>query len=230
MSLDPTSLKNTSISSFDIFIEREIPMHAVIITDIHIGQYYKKSESREHFIRNLRSIVETHNATHVFILGDIIHKKFYNVITDWTFVYSALETLGVEIHIIPGNHDRYMNGAVMAFFRGNNVHLHGTELMRIIPAWDEKLMVCMGHDLKNDKKVHAKNETRIWYSTLRSTFHLFIPDYALLLMGHLHDQTDSKDKLTQSILPFSYDLNSYAYMTLDFENGERTFKRKFMLK
>ena len=220
-------LSHLEITNFDLHISENQPFKAILISDLHIGQYQRKHASLLKLMENLRLLIEQHHPTHIFILGDIVSFKIYNIFSDWLKVYNTLEELNIEIHVIPGNHDRYQHKLVMVSFNGHFVHLHPDELIRIIPEWEEKI-VCLGHDLHNDSKVHERNLVREWISLLRTTFSNLIPSNALLILGHLHDPYKFDDLLCQTILPFSDDLHSYQYGILENVDNVLTLNLFFM--
>ena len=86
--------------------------------------------------------------------------------------------------------------------------------MRIIPSNNTR-MVVMGHDVKNDLKVHGKRLVREWYNLLRTEFSELIPENALMILGHQHERVISQDKLTISIFPYSVDYESFQYGILE---------------
>ena len=224
-------LTNTNIKAFNFTIPQGAPFKAVIISDLHIGQFGSKDEATESIIANLQRAVASENATHVFILGDMIHLGAFNLPRHWTALFKALERIGVEVHAIPGNHDRVMFRVACKEYKGTRVFPHNCHAMVIRQAVEGPTAV-LGHHLNNDKKVHATHDVRLWYKALRRTFDDVIKEDALLVLGHLHQVTDSEDGLTKSVLMFSHDLHSWAYAVLerqdDIEGHPFVLSRKFL--
>jgi DNA repair exonuclease SbcCD nuclease subunit len=161
-------------------------------------------------MEQLRRVIETEHPTVIFVLGDIVHFHLFNLRRYWHAFYSQLETLGIEIHIIPGNHDRYLHGKVVKQYHSTNVHPHQNELIIVHPPGDGRKVV-LGHDLRNDKRVHGTTAVRLWFAALRATFARAIDPDALLVLGHVHERISAEDGLTESLLPFSFDYNAYGY-------------------
>ncbi|OHT04715.1 hypothetical protein TRFO_06131 [Tritrichomonas foetus] len=202
-------LYHKNVQCFTYQIENGATFRAILISDLHVARFHSKHESISQIVAHLRTIIDRNQANLIFICGDIIHFKLFVGYKDWIEVYSALEELGVEIHVIPGNHDRFRNKKVMSKFHGRNVHLHLEDLIKIIPP--NGRTVVLGHDVRNDKKVHGSYHVRIWFRSLREQFSNYIDQDSFLILGHLHEEQESKDGLTKSLMPYSYDLRVFYY-------------------
>lgn len=213
-------VKRKNLSCFNFTPEDPEEFKALIISDLHIGQFHSRDIAMQEIVRKLREICEMQRPSVIFILGDIIHINVFNFSSYWTRFYSELEQIGVEIHIIPGNHDRWKHWAIS--YRGSHVTSHNNDLIVVTHG---NLKAVLGHDLRNDRKVHSTELVRQWYQSLRDVFSDIIDPDALMILGHLHQITDSKDHKTRSILPFSYDLRSWSYATLEISEGEFRFAR-----
>lgn len=196
---------------------------ALLISDLHIGQNFSRRESTAEVVQHLRELCEREHPSVVFILGDVIHIRLFNKKKYWTRFYEQMETLGVEVHIIPGNHEKWYYWYIS--YDGPRVHSHHSELIIVT---HKKLRAALGHDVKNDRKVHSTAEVREWYQALRDTFPEVIHSDTLLILGHLHQATDSKDHKTRSIRPFSHDLNCWDYAVLEISDDEFCFGRRKM--
>jgi hypothetical protein len=217
------NLLHPSIRSFEYVIQCDHPFKALLITDLHIGRHITHRESIHALIGSLRSVIELESPTVIFILGDIIHFRWLNVWSCLFDFYSAIESLGVPIHSIPGNHDRYLHARVAAKYNGDFVHPHQSEAIIISPPNGGRKVV-LGHDLCNDKRVHGFGPVREWFAALRSTFADVIPEDALLIVGHVHEHLWSADGLSQSLPPFSADIGIFAYGILEFDDhGQITY-------
>ena len=204
-----------AVSRFDYVIPCDATFKALVISDIHIGQYHDKEFSMDQVVDRLRRVVDLEHPTVIFILGDIIHVNLLNRTRHWVRFYEKLETLNVETHIIPGNHDRWKHSGVCSSFHGTNVHAHNDDVIVVTRDGDSGSLAVLGHDLKYDKRVHSESGVRKWYTQLRTRCAHHIPPDSLLILGHLHQLTDSVDGKTMSILPFSYDLRIWGYGVLE---------------
>lgn len=224
------TLKSRHITPFDFTIPRGAQFKAVIVSDLHIGQHKSKAVSTEAVVSNIRRVVESEHATHVFVLGDMIHLGV-NIPGDWKRLFCELERVGVEVHTIPGNHDRIWHKIACKAYKGTRVHPHQCQVIVVHQEAGGPTAV-LGHHLNNDMKVHMESEVRAWYSALRSGFSDIINDDALLVLGHLHQLTDSVDGKTQSVMMFSNDLDVWAYAVLerrdDTEGNEFVLRRKWL--
>lgn len=218
------TFKHHSIRIFDIGIDPSPSFKAILVSDLHIGFRSKKSQNRRAIVEKLRALVQLEHATVVFILGDIVSYKVWNIPKDWTKTFRAFESIGVPVHILPGNHDRYEEW-MFGDYRGTNVHYYKTELIRLIPS-NSTRMVCLGHDFKNDKKIHDVNGVRSWFNTIREVFHEHISDDSLLVTGHVHEHIHSLDNLSHCILPYSIDHSCFQYGILTF-NQDNIFEVTF---
>jgi len=204
--------KNVIIEYEDIRYSGDF--RALLISDLHIGFCQPVEEGKYSLFLKIKDLITDENANYVFILGDIVHFRFYRFVDSWISFYNLLDTIGTPICIIPGNHDRYMHGMVNFFSRYRNVSIINKELLRIFVN-DSPIPLILGHDLKNDKKVHGDDLVRSWFSMLRSLFS-FIPQESLMIVGHTHETVVSDDQLTYSISPFSYDLGYYEYGIVEY--------------
>ena len=171
-------------------------------------------------VAHLAHVVEVERPTVIFILGDIIHVNLGNRVSHWTTFYGKLESLNIETHIIPGNHDRWKHSGVCKSYHGTNVHAHNNDVIVVNIEGDRVSRAVLGHDLRNDRRVHSTVGIRKWYNDLRNKFRSEIPDDALLIVGHLHQILDSVDGRSMSMLPFSYDLRIWAYGVLEVAEQE----------
>lgn len=210
-------LKNRDIRSFEFTIQQGQRFRAIIVSDLHIGQHKNRAESTRAVVANIRQIVASEGATHVFILGDMIHLRATNLPRHWSNLFRELESVGIEVHTIPGNHDRFWHKVACKSYRGVNVHPHQCHVIVVRQEAGGPSAV-LGHHLNNDMKVHMECEVREWYRALRSTFSDIIDEDALLVLGHLHQVTDSVDQKTRSVLMFSNDLFVWAYSVLERED------------
>lgn len=207
-------LKSKSINALDIPIDVN-GFKGLVISDLHIGYVHNKIDSMNYLMKRLHKLVKAVKPTHLFILGDIIHIGLFNLPSQFNAFFRRLEQLKIPVHIIPGNHERYVKSFVDFFsIKSEMVFFHNYELMRIIPSNNTR-MVVMGHDVKNDLKVHGKRLVREWYNLLRTEFSELIPENALMILGHLHERVISQDKLTISIFPYSVDYESFQYGILE---------------
>lgn len=205
----------TEIETYDLHIENTGNLRFLVFTDLHIGQTNSTSEETPKIFEKIVEAVRIAAPTHIFILGDIVHLKLYHIPTSWTDFYKMLETLNIPIHLIPGNHDRkvFMHSFVKMIYTENNVHLHNVELLRVFVS-GYKYPIVFGHDVKNDKKAHGNKAVRAWIDMLRRTFHEYIPDESLLVLGHVHSYIKTVDKLSYTLKPFSLSLNSFQYVVI----------------
>ena len=204
--------KNASVFTYEI--EPETEFRAIVISDLHIARFHQKSESIQSIIDHLRVIIEQHNANLLFICGDIIHFQLSVRYFDWIEAYSVFETLGIEVHVIPGNHDRWKYKKVYEHYKSKsvNVHLHPDDFIKIVPMNGRKII--LGHDVHNDKRVHGTRKVRAWFNSLRKQFSNIIGPNDLLILGHLHEDIVSADGLTKSLMPYSHDLRVFYYSFL----------------
>lgn len=211
-------LKTNSIKTIDIVVDAS-NFKGLVISDLHIGYQHPKIDSMNALMPHLRQLVNDVAPTHVFILGDIIHILPISLPYHFNTFFRMLESLGLQVHIIPGNHERYNRTYVNLFkINSKTVFFHNCELMRIIPSTNTRKVV-MGHDLKNDLKVHGNTYVRRWFELLRNQFNDVIEHDSLMILGHLHEIVHSEDRLTISVLPYSYDYNMYCYGILE-ANGD----------
>lgn len=205
--------KTTRISHFDIHLENTGNLKLLVFSDTHIGQFDSTSAETPPTFAKIQELVNLTKPTHIFILGDIIHVNPFHMPSSWTDFYKMLETLNIPVHVIPGNHDRYIHSIVKALYHEQNVQLHNDELMRVfVDGYTNPII--FGHDVKNDMKIHGIDITRQWIKMLRTTFHDLIPDESLFVLGHFHDYVNSEDNLSYTIMPFSYSLNFYQYAVI----------------
>ncbi|KAI5548462.1 metallo-dependent phosphatases family [Trichomonas vaginalis G3] len=221
--------KCTHIKYFDIHLPTSpADTKIVAISDLHVGQFESTANNTPKMVDKIRELVEKVKPTALFILGDIIHFKFYRIPTSWLDFYRLLDTINIPIYVIPGNHDRYLHDYVKNHFQGTNVHLLNVEIMCVyVEGYPHP--VIFGHDLKNDKKVHGDEITHEWIRMLRETFHDIIPDESLMVLGHLHDFVITRDKQNVTVLPFSCSLHCFMYTILTpGENGKFEYVCKFL--
>lgn len=213
-------LLNHQVTVYTYHIERGTGFRAIVISDFHVARFHPISESIHSLISHLRAIIQQNNANVLFICGDIIHFKLSVRYTNWIDVYTALEELGIETHVIPGNHDRWKNKKVMEHFspHSNHVHLHPCDLIRISPPQGKQFF--LGHDLRNDKRVHTDDKVKKWFRSLRHQFINIIHPDDMLILGHVHGDFISNDRLTKSLMPYSLDLKVFYYGLLVLNSEE----------
>lgn len=211
--------KDASVFTYEIVPGAEF--RAIVISDLHIARFHPKSESIQSIVDHLRAIIEQNNANILFICGDIIHFQLSVRYYDWIEAYTAFETLGIEVHIIPGNHDRWKYKKVFNHFQNKSVHvhLHSDDFIKIIPRNGRK--VILGHDAHNDKRVHGVHKVQAWFNSLRKQFSNIIGPNDLLIMGHLHEDIISEDGLTKSLMPYSHDLRVFYYAFLSINSDDQ---------
>lgn len=207
-------IRFTSITAFEYVVPLDRPLKGLLISDLHIGYAVPRADSTREVVDLIRSVVDHEKITVVFILGDIIHFHPSNFPSLWLNFYSTLEALGVEVHTIPGNHDRYLHAKVVSQYAGVHVHPHQSDLIIVRPRGTGRTVV-LGHDIHNDKRVHGTDNVRKWFTALRTTFRKFIQPDSLLILGHVHWREVSEDQLTHSLAPFSYDLGKLFYGILE---------------
>ena len=208
--------KKASVFTYEIAEGQDF--RAILISDLHIARFCQNSESISQICDHLREIINEKNANIIFICGDIIHFKLSVRYFHWLEAYSKFDELGVEIHVIPGNHDRFKHKKVSEYFHGANVHLHSEELIKIVPP--NGRAVVLGHDVHNDRRVHGTKKIRMWFRSLRNQFNDIIGADSLLILGHLHEDEISEDGLTKSLMPYSYDLHVFFYGFLSLNSNQ----------
>ena len=212
-------LISTNVKSFDIDVSCD-NFKGLIITDLHIGYQFHVKESVFMLIPKIQRLIEQVQPTCVFILGDLIHIGARHIFPgDWTSFFRKLERLNIETHIIPGNHEKYMRGLIATFYYPHaKVRFHSVELIRLLPTNGTRI-VAMGHDLRNDNKVHSNRGLSSWVHMLRTSFSRLIPPDALLVLGHTHQNFVSSDRLTYTIDTFSVDYPVRCYGLLQPNTG-----------
>jgi DNA repair exonuclease SbcCD nuclease subunit len=158
-------------------------------------------------VRNLQRAISAHTPTAIFVLGDIIHgggspQRYYEVAR-------AIESTGVECHIIPGNHDLIRFRPVVAGWHGQRVAVHMSDLI-IIKSDNGTRDVVLGHDLGQCKTIRGER-TKKWFRQLRTVYKDSIPPGSLFVVGHVHELHSSDDKLSWSIPRFAVDEEEFHF-------------------
>lgn len=211
--------RRTTISFLDYTIDPAADFNAILISDLHLSKFSELKDAISQLIPKLKQVIELQRPTDIFMLGDIIHHKRPK--PDYFYFFKKLELLKIPIHIIPGNHDRRVRDKLEAY-KGFYVSYNNCDVLRLLYP-DVSNMVCLGHDLFNDKKVHQQHLARQWFKMLRNTFKSILTKNSLLILGHIHQDFHSKDDKTFSIRPFSIDLKEYNYCRL-FLDSNREFQ------
>jgi calcineurin-like phosphoesterase family protein len=210
-------LEPRGVSSFDYPLQADARFRGLLITDFHISRHCLESEIQK-FSIYLHGLVQYEYPTVLFILGDLIHGG--GKPSEYFQLFTAIETLGIDCHIIPGNHDLIRFRAVVGEWRGKHVHLHMNDLI-VVLAGDGSRNAVLGHDLGQCKTVRGQEKTRRWFQLLRQTYEHAIPQGALLVLGHVHELHRSADRLSWSIPRFAVGANEFNYAIL--RRGHRGF-------
>lgn len=182
---------------------------SIVITDLHLARFSEDySKALGDLLYNLKKVIAMEKAKSVFILGDLFQSRRERKITDYIALLKALEDLGVEMHVIPGNHDRSAVKHHPGMWTGKNVHFHVVNMMHFGKFY-------LSHDL------HQASLSN-FVLTIRSKSPIPLPADALLLLGHLHCQRTANHGLTQIIPPFSPDIRRYAYAVLSCDEAGAT--------
>lgn len=173
----------------------EIPSTAelfpsIVITDLHLARFSEDySKALADLLYYLKKVIAMEKAESVFILGDLFQSRRGRKITDYIALLKALEDLGVEMHVIPGNHDRWAVRHHPEMWTGKNVHFHVVCMMHFGKFY-------LSHDL------HQASLSN-FVLTVRSKAPIPLPADAMLLLGHMHCQRTANNGLTQIIPPFT---------------------------
>jgi calcineurin-like phosphoesterase family protein len=164
----------------------------------------------------LSEVIAREQPSVVFVLGDVVHSgrdpglylKFYR----------DMESLGVEIRIIHGNHDQRVHCEVVGKHKGQRVKVYREDLLLVISRNGTRA-VALGHDLRNDLAVRTEDFVAKWFRLLREAFAEHIPKDGLLIVGHVHAWNKDDQGLSYSIPVFSADLGVFAYGVLERDAG-----------
>ena len=209
---EPTQIRRITqtITNYDLTLENTGSLKFLVFSDLHICQHVNLTRSCEILIDTISNLINSIHPSHIFILGDIVHVFVFHTPNYWTTFYEKLEQFNLPVYVIPGNHDRYIHSFVKLCYHGRNVHLKNVEILRVFVEGYQYPLI-MGHDLKNDRKVHSQTLVRRWIQMLRSTYSNLIPEQSKMILGHLHDAYQFNEEKTYTLEPFSPSLGVFYY-------------------
>jgi putative SbcD/Mre11-related phosphoesterase len=132
----------------------------LLISDIHLG--FEESVSREKgvefppqhpiILERIERLVKKHNASHLYINGDVKHSIFTDDFSNWETVPEFMEGLAkiVETTIIPGNHDGVLEPLLPRNITLTDVH--GI----VLGSKDESVGLFHGHTWPSYEVLDAK--------------------------------------------------------------------------
>lgn len=153
---------------------------ALLVADLHLGKDATfraagipvPSGSTTETLASLSSISQRFNAEQVFVLGDLWHHQASEALEDW------LITCAVEVHLVPGNHDR--KALKQLHPKGLNVLPEVCELgpfkLRHDPSSNEGFAIC-GHlhpVISLDRRHFPSQRARCYWQTQTS---LILPSF-----------------------------------------------------
>lgn len=229
-------------------------MKIVIITDTHFGArndsshfdaFFKKFYNEEFF-----PFLEKHEIKTVFHLGDVFDRRKYinfNILRSCkNYFFEPLEKLGVDMYVIPGNHDTYykntneVNSLDLLLREYPNIHIieecremkldniNFNFVPWVCPENQDDIMtfikksrgICLGHfEIAGfDMYRGAKNDSGMNRKVLKK--------YDMVLTGHFHHRS-TDDNIYYLGSPYEFNWSDYddprGFHVFDTETKEITF-------
>jgi predicted phosphodiesterase len=188
------------------------PFRALLVSDFHLAKSLPFERSAAAVLAALTDVAAREAVTAVFVLGDVIHSQ--RDPANYIPFYHSLESLGIEVNVIPGNHDRRKHPAIVARHKGRNVRLCTADVILLV-SQNRTRAVALGHDLRNDLGVRTEDFVAKWLALLRTSFSDHIPGDALVVLGHVHAFNTAEGGMSYTIPPFSEDMHVFQYGVLE---------------
>lgn len=208
------TIKCRKIQSFDVQLQSVgWDVKVLIVSDTHFGCRGPIKNEIEKFVCRLQFIQDEHHPTMIFILGDTFHYSYSSATTYWSRLLNCLEKVKIDVHIIPGNHERKHFEYVKAIQTPPNVHIHDVEIIRLVR--NQNVLLVGGHDLRNDNKAHGSKRITEWVNALRREFANKIPPNAFVVLGHTHENFMLTNCNASTIGQFSPAVKKYNFMIVE---------------
>lgn len=222
-------LINNTINPYLITLDNNLKHRILIISDTHLGASLLFSKSCDLFIEELKNLIEKENPTMIFHLGDLVNGTFTegsNLLSD---VLIKMNTLGVPIYYIGGNHDRdYLNGLLPKW--------NPLEYITPLPNNTIKISVppsarrpnptnlFFAHDLNNNYRVRDQHALSFVNWIKLGSNGIKVEDW--LIIGHTHSQLTSFTSRTMCVGQFSPEINIYCYSIIDIDDTDLSLTTK----
>lgn len=220
-------LVNDRVTSFVYVPPSGKTMKALLVSDCHLGAYVQIDVAINLLIDSINALIESENATVLFILGDLVDGTQNEVV--YKNVLQELTKITIPVYVIGGNHDREFL-SLTKWPSGTNVTVTEALTIQMTASLPGKpdIKVFLAHDLLNNYRVRDPHAF-FFIDWIKKGCRKYIKPEDWLITGHTHTGLISHASRIACVGQFSPEIKAFGYATLQF-NADLVFSIKNSLK